>query len=454
MLRKIVTLSILIIVSFMFFSCSNDITDKQGNSVVKGVVSEDSSGYFYYLPKGYTGKEPMPAIYFIDPHGNGREPLEKYAALANEYGFIFIGSNSIRNGIQQSQVDSYFKQMQARVISKYSIDIKRQFTAGFSGGAKYATIIASKEKTISGVIACGGTIVFSGDYIPDFYYSGIVGTYDFNYLEVMATLNNFARNNLDFTMVEFVGGHEWPSVESFESGLTGLVIYNMKRHLIKTDNKWLKTIFDIQLAKAAEFENAGNSIDQYKTLKQTDRWLTGLINTSDIRQRISRIEQSNNFVKAVNLKKELTLLESNLRVEFIKAIENKDIEWWKNEATKLNMPFNYSDESRANIGYRLKNYISMACYMLIGNDFKTSEYDKAFKKIQIYELVDVTNPDVYLMYSKYYLLTNNAELMTVNFSKAIDNGLKNIKIYESDPNWKALFDNEDIKTIIGKNEAL
>ena len=113
-----------------------------------------------------------------------------------------------------------------------------------------------------------------------FYYSGIVGTYDFNYLEVMATLNNFARNNLDFTMVEFVGGHEWPSVESFESGLTGLVIYNMKRHLIKTDNKWLKTIFDIQLAKAAEFENAGNSIDQYKTLKQTDRWLTGLINTS------------------------------------------------------------------------------------------------------------------------------------------------------------------------------
>jgi len=56
-----------------------------------------AQSYALYIPAG-NKHDTLPVIYFFDPHGDGSFPVTRYKALADQYGFILIGSNNSKNG--------------------------------------------------------------------------------------------------------------------------------------------------------------------------------------------------------------------------------------------------------------------------------------------------------------------------------------------------------------------
>src|SRR3954470_23914221 len=67
--------------------------------------TDASQSYALYIPsKG--NKEPLPIIYFFDPHADGSLPINKYKMLADEYNFILIGSNNSKNGNDWSTTEN------------------------------------------------------------------------------------------------------------------------------------------------------------------------------------------------------------------------------------------------------------------------------------------------------------------------------------------------------------
>src|SRR5689334_804285 len=61
-------------------------------------AAEPSQSYALFVPANYTASRAWPVIFAFDPGGRGRNPVERYQAAAEQYGFIVAGSNNSRNG--------------------------------------------------------------------------------------------------------------------------------------------------------------------------------------------------------------------------------------------------------------------------------------------------------------------------------------------------------------------
>ncbi|MFA6401331.1 MAG: hypothetical protein WCX31_06855 [Salinivirgaceae bacterium] len=405
----------------------------------------------FLFANSYNGKDRLPVLFFFDPHGDGSLPLKNYQSLANNYGYILVGSNNIKNGLSGSYAFSVFQQLLNETQSRFLIDNKRIFTSGFSGGAKLAIIFAQQLPQIAGVIACGGSIPFNGDELTRFYYVGMVGLADFNYLEAQQSFSAFDQKGIDYTAITFAGKHEWPPVAEFNLAFSGLELFCMKTNRTPKNEKWMNTLWNQMQDSINDSEKKQNYIAELLTLRQTERWFNGIRNISDIKIQQATLEQNPQFIKQVTKRQALLQKEIALRSEFIKAIELRDLEWWRAEVTRFNETTSNSDKEVALIGRRLLNYLSMVSFMFTKNDLDDGKLDDAFKKIQIYALVDATNPDVYLMYARYYLLSGDKKLMVENFKKALSLGFVSWEQYASDNSWKALFAESEIQQLKTKD---
>ena len=139
-----------------------------------------------YLPPRYADTLSFPLLLLFDPHGSGMLPVKKYRALARKYGYILAGSNNIRNGMSGTGIDRILRLLTADLYSRFSFDARRLYAAGFSGGARVATLLALTDPSLRGVAACGGGLPSSGNLPPvRFDLLGFAGREDFNLPELL-----------------------------------------------------------------------------------------------------------------------------------------------------------------------------------------------------------------------------------------------------------------------------
>src|SRR5258706_4916806 len=73
-------------------------------------TTDPGQSYAIYIPvKG--NSEPLPVVYFFDPHGNGSLPLAKYKTLADLYNLILVGSNNSKNGNDWSMAENIWNNL-------------------------------------------------------------------------------------------------------------------------------------------------------------------------------------------------------------------------------------------------------------------------------------------------------------------------------------------------------
>lgn len=444
---------LIILFVFLVTSCNQDnrfLTDSSGKKYETGKVyhqeksGADSVDFALYIPGQAVQQKNIPVIFFLDPHANGAQPVEKYKTSAEEYGYMLVGSNNIKNGLAASYARNNFEHLVSHLDKKFNIDKNQLYVAGFSGGAKLALLFADRLGSISGAIACGGSIPFTTDFEPSFYYVGITGNQDFNYLETKQSFNAYDRNGYDYTSVVFDGGHEWAPVSAFNQGLNGLKIYAMKLEHLPEDKKWLQQLYTQMMDSAKVAREKNDMIQEYHVYQQMNRWFHGLKPTVEVRKSMLALQNNPAFVNQMQKQQSLLRKEIKLRAEYIRAIEKRDIDWWETEVENFIKTAKSENEQAALVSQRLLNYISMASYMLIKTDLNDGRLDEALKKIKIYEMVDNNNPDVYLMYARYNLMLDDTAKMVEYYKKALNMGLKNTDEYINDPSWKALFNHPEI----------
>ena len=98
--------------------------------------SDNTETYCLYLPSGYTTDKKFPVIYCFDPKGLGTIPLNSMKELAEKYGYILVGSNNSRNGLSWDKTSNTVTILFSDTYNRLSIDERRVYTAGFSGGSK------------------------------------------------------------------------------------------------------------------------------------------------------------------------------------------------------------------------------------------------------------------------------------------------------------------------------
>ncbi|HVD92898.1 MAG TPA: hypothetical protein VNC21_11470 [Vicinamibacterales bacterium] len=190
-------------------------------------LSDPAQTYALYVPSSYSPDRPSSLLMAFHPGARGRAMVEKYAAAAEKYGYIVAGSNTSRNGPWSVSAGA-IRAMPGDLGRRFSIDAKRVYLAGLSGGARVAMELALGKNDIAGVIASSAGFPDSQPRasVPFAIFS-TAGTEDFNYLEMRLLDRKLTSPHY---LAVFEGGHmlppdavaleaiEWMELQAMKSG--------------------------------------------------------------------------------------------------------------------------------------------------------------------------------------------------------------------------------------------
>jgi poly(3-hydroxybutyrate) depolymerase len=262
--------------------------------------------YALYLPSNYTPSRQWSVILAFDPQARGGVPVERYQQAAEKYGYIVAGSLNSRNGPWDVSLQAA-KAMTADVKARFSIDPKRVYTAGMSGGARVAMKIAIDSRQIAGVFASSAG--FPDEFIArvPFAVFGSAGTDDFNHLE-MYQLDR--RMTSAHRVLYFEGGHTWLPAELAMQGVEWMELQAMKSGLRPPDTALLDRWF---AARVERIDALQDNAETLHTLIHLVADFEGLEDVSKYAARAARLLKQQDVRDA--LREESKNEERELRVQ-------------------------------------------------------------------------------------------------------------------------------------------
>ncbi len=208
--------------------------------VVSRVIcaSQPQFSYALYLPSGYREDRSWPVLFGFSPGGVGEEPVRLFQRAAERFGWILVGSNDSKNGPLRPALaasDALWKDVQAR----FKVDVRRNYAAGFSGGARMAMRLALRHpRNFAGLISIGafgtGDGLLTGLGHLRFYLCA--GQEDFNHWELLEGRQELESRGWKALADRFEGGHRWAPEASATAALTFMELGAMEQGWIPKDS--------------------------------------------------------------------------------------------------------------------------------------------------------------------------------------------------------------------------
>jgi pimeloyl-ACP methyl ester carboxylesterase len=323
--RKIRSLAMAVIPSLAFFSLRAHAQDLPAGKIIERVVCLKDAGQSYalYLPPNYTTDRRWPVIYAFDPAARGIRPVERFKDAAEKYGYIIVGSNNSRNFPDRplaETINAMFDDTQTR----FSIDQNRVYTAGMSGGARVAGMVAqSLGGRAAGVILCGAG--FSEAKPPEkplpFPVFGVAGVEDFNWIELRQlhkALDSIGSAN---RFVTFDGDHTWAPSDSFLTAVEWMELQAMKSGRRGRDEKLIAELFDKMAAQARADESAKRVYEAFLKYEAIAKDFNGLREAPEFAKRADELRSSKEIKDGLKQEKAAEQAQRQRSQEFFAARE-------------------------------------------------------------------------------------------------------------------------------------
>ena len=423
----------------LFLVCFTFIVSAQQATFKKGVVIDsvliqteaDTESYALYLPKKFDLKGRWPVIFVFDYLNPGRKGVQAFVQAAEKFGYIIVGSNNITEGKIAANITVY-NRLLTEVSSLFPIDKSKIYTAGFSGGARFATSIAVLSKEVSGVIASGAG--FSSVYPPKtntFSFAGLVGDKDFNYLELKNTVSFLKRKKFDASFYEFSGEHEWAPQELLTHAIAHI---ELKRNI-----KNGKTLADEVISEQYEEDKAIvreliNSKDPIKSLQAIKRMTDSYRVITDIdslKEWEKIIKRNSVYRKTLADQRRALELESTIRQNYLDFFTDDlgkiimdNLGWWEVQIESLDTYVNGADKAKSKMGIRLKNMLFVLGKETLKNVDLEKDKEKGLFLNIFMTLANKKAYDAYLQIMQLGVKDGNYEMALYYTEELLKNGFK------------------------------
>lgn len=290
-------------------------------------VDDQAQHYSLYLPSKFTPDRTWPVILAFDAGGRGRRAVERYQAGAERYGYIVAGSNNSRNGPWKRSLDAA-KAMTADITGRFPVDLKRVYTAGMSGGARVAMMVALHPEVIAGRVRpqIAGVLASSAGFPPGefresvgFPIFGTAGTEDFNHRE-MTNLDQVLKS--PHRVVVFEGGHTWLPTELATEAVEWMEIQGMAGGIRPRDQTLVDDLF---ARRATRADGLTSSLARMRELQSIARDFRGLKNVSGLNQRAVALSTQPDVKAALDAERADEEREDQVNVEMSALLEEVDI---------------------------------------------------------------------------------------------------------------------------------
>jgi predicted esterase len=271
-----------------------DEKDLQPGVIIAKVPSESQpeQTYALYLPSRYSREKRWPIIYAFDPGARGSVPVELMKDAAERYGYIVAGSNNSHNGAWKPEADAaqaMFRDTHARL----AIDNNRVYFAGFSGGARLASSLAQRCNCAAGVLLNGAGFSPSSPPVTNaaFAVFAAVGTFDFNYSEVVGLDATLGSLRYAHTLRRFDGPHQWAPATVMNEAFAWFRLISMKDGHEERDMAFVRAQAEEVEKRAKSLEAAGDPYGAWKEYRQAADTFDGLGEAPAFRERAAAMEK-------------------------------------------------------------------------------------------------------------------------------------------------------------------
>jgi poly(3-hydroxybutyrate) depolymerase len=323
----------------------------KGQVIEKVVCAKTpEQSYALYLPSTYDAARKWPILYAFDPGARGKVPVTQFKEAAEKYGWIVVGSNNSRNGSGQSSVDAW-NAINNDVAERFSVDERRTYATGFSGGARMALFFAVRcNECLAGVIA--GSAGFPSSMTPDasmhFSIFAAAGTDDFNFSEVRSLDEPLTRAGIAHRIQAFAGRHEWlPPAVAMEA-VEWMEVQAMKSGRRARDEGFIEGAWDNGLRQAREFEAAKNSYEAFQAYRWLVETFSGLHSVNEAEQKLNEYKNAREVKDAIRDEQQQFSKQRDLEKQFWSVVAERD----RNSRDESREPFSQSNsqDSRNDAG--------------------------------------------------------------------------------------------------------
>jgi dienelactone hydrolase len=367
--------------------------------------AEPDQTYALYLPSSYDARRTWPVIYAFDPAGRGQLPLECFKESAEKHGYILVGSNISRNGPVPPSLRAGLAMMRD-VLSRFSVDERRLYATGFSGGARVASTMAQVQKgRIAGVIGCAAG--FPEEENPTaqtpFAFCGTVGNEDYNWVEMNRLDRTLASLDKPHRLLRFSGGHTWPPKDVAMAAVEWLELQAMKAGTRPKDAALIEGWLQRDLSQAKDEENRGNLYEAWLGYSDLATTFRGLIDVEPFATRAAALQNQEAVRKQIRREREAEDLEVTQRREIARYVgQMSDTDQLADAARNLYALIDVlkRNEQRARtpterlLARRLIEHANITAYYAGQPLFDSGEYHAALSYFQIQAAIHPESPAI------------------------------------------------------------
>jgi pimeloyl-ACP methyl ester carboxylesterase len=431
-------------------------TFPKGEVINRVVTRADASqSYALYLPKSYDPAKPSPVVFIFEPLARGSLPVSIMHDAAEKYGYILIASNNSRNGPFAPEMKAA-EAMWDDAHQRFSLDQKRTYFAGFSGGARLAVMFTARcKECAAGAVASGAGFPagLEPKSVRKFHYFGTVGREDFNYPEYVRLEPKLKAANFTYHLRRFDGVHQWAPADIWLEAFEWFNLLAMKAGTLAKHAPFIADAYAHALAQAAAQQN---DFEKFQAYSQAAADFAGLTDVSEAQKHSVELEKLKTTKELARREERDADAQQRMTAAVtaqLEALQNPD----ERSAAQLELHKLLEElKSKANdpkdpqqlAAKRARSQELAFCYEKGMQMIADKDYSNALLLYDVIVANAVAAPGAHLQRSRIYLLMGDKSKAIAEARLSVKDGINDPEIFsdpefavlKSDPEFKALLD--------------
>ena len=256
-------------------------------------AAKPAQSYALYLPSNYSPAQRWPVIYVSDPLARGLVAAERMKDAAERYGYILAASNNSANGPWQPRIEA-LQAIAEDTHARLSLDGRRVYFAGFSGGARVSAWFAQVCKCACGVFLSGAGFAEGSPPNSEVVFTvfSAVGLTDFNYPELVGLDAQLDALGYAHFLRRFDGGHDWAPPEVWEEALAWMTLMAMKDGGAPRSDGFIAAELARATERARKLEESGELYFAWQDYRAAAAAFAGLADTAALQARAAALEKN------------------------------------------------------------------------------------------------------------------------------------------------------------------
>ncbi|MEP6742067.1 MAG: hypothetical protein ABJB61_06165 [bacterium] len=419
--------------------------------------ADPQQSYALYLPSHYTPDRKWPMLYAFDPDARGKLPVSLFKDAAEKFGFIVVGSNNSKNGIQ---VVNVIQALWDDTHARFAIDEQRVYTTGFSGGARvaFATALAY-QGAVAGVIACSAGFPRNAPPAPGlpFVVFATTGTEDFNFPEMQQLKRKLDAIGAENHFEVFAGEHDWAPADLCMQAIAWMELQAMKKGTRAKDDALIAQLLTERTSKARGYETAGKNYEAYLEYQALAADFNGLRDIKEFEANVMRLSALKDVKSGVknerseeerqrDLETKLQTLLGQLQTSPVNPDALAELRSVVSDLTRKSE--DTKDISQQRVARRTLQAAFAQAYEAANGFCLRKDYAGTAEKLELAALLKPKNPHLFYELAVSYSRAGNKSKAISALGRAIENGFTDLARIEQNQAFDPLRNETGYKKLV------